>query len=120
MNKFSYFLKKTCENKKSLENWPRKKNEALTNLTNSLEYFERLVRLEFQLANFIDDVRQDDRFKCVNNIGELSIMHVETEKVCSLWFDLLAYQIGIDLTSADRECWKNIFGEESSETEVEK
>ena len=39
-----------------------------------------LVRLEFQLATFIDDMRQDDRFRNASNIGELSIMLVATKK----------------------------------------
>ena len=39
-----------------------------------------LIRLEFQLANFIDDMRQDDRFRNASNIGELSIMLVATKK----------------------------------------
>jgi hypothetical protein len=26
-----------------------------------------LTRLEFQLGTFIDDIRQDDRFKCLKN-----------------------------------------------------
>jgi hypothetical protein len=32
-----------------------------------------LLRLELQLEIFIDDMRKDDRFKCVNHLGELSI-----------------------------------------------
>ncbi|XP_044365275.1 zinc finger MYM-type protein 1 isoform X2 [Triticum aestivum] len=39
-----------------------------------------LIRLEFQLTNFIDDMRQDDRFRNASNIGELSIMLVATKK----------------------------------------
>ena len=39
-----------------------------------------LIRLELQLEIFIDDMRKDDRFKCINHLGELSIMLVETKK----------------------------------------
>ena len=39
-----------------------------------------LIRLEFQLTTFIDDMRQDDRFRNASNIGELSIMLVATKK----------------------------------------
>nr|XP_020195096.1 zinc finger MYM-type protein 1-like [Aegilops tauschii subsp. strangulata] len=39
-----------------------------------------LVRLEFQLDTFIDDMRQDDRFRSARNIGELSVMLVGTNK----------------------------------------
>ena len=39
-----------------------------------------LVRLEFQLGTFIDDMRKDDRFKCLKTLGELSIKLVETKK----------------------------------------
>ncbi|XP_047086721.1 uncharacterized protein LOC124698260 [Lolium rigidum] len=39
-----------------------------------------LIRLEFQLDTFINDMRRDDRFKCVNHLGELSIKLVETNK----------------------------------------
>ena len=43
-----------------------------------------LMRLEFQLDTFIDDMRKDDRFKCVNHLGELSTMLVETKKASCL------------------------------------
>jgi hypothetical protein len=36
-----------------------------------------LIRLEFQVHAFIDYMREDDRFKCVNHLGELYIMLVE-------------------------------------------
>ena len=39
-----------------------------------------LMRLSFQLDNFIDDMRSDDRFKSLNNLGELSTKLVETRK----------------------------------------
>jgi hypothetical protein len=39
-----------------------------------------LIRLEPQLANFIDDMRTDDRFNGLNSLGELSIKLVETNK----------------------------------------
>lgn len=39
-----------------------------------------LVRLEFQLGTFIDDMRNDDRFKELKTLGELSIKLVETQK----------------------------------------
>ena len=43
-----------------------------------------LIRLEFQLETFIEDMRKDDRFKCVNHLGELSTMLVETKKAYCL------------------------------------
>jgi hypothetical protein len=43
-----------------------------------------LIRLELQLEIFIDDMRKDVRFKCVNHLGELSILLVETKKACCL------------------------------------
>ena len=46
-----------------------------------------LIRLEFQLENFIDDMRKDERFKCVNHLGELSTLLVETKK--HLVYDLV-------------------------------
>ena len=46
-----------------------------------------LIRREFQLETFIDDMRKDDRLKCVNHLGELSIMLVETKK--HLVYDLV-------------------------------
>ena len=46
-----------------------------------------LIRLEFQLETFIEDVRKYDRFKCVNHLGELSTMLVETKK--HLVYDLV-------------------------------
>ncbi len=39
-----------------------------------------LMKLELQLDTYIDDMREDDRFKGQNNIGELSIKLVETKK----------------------------------------
>ncbi|KAK9664959.1 hypothetical protein RND81_14G080100 [Saponaria officinalis] len=39
-----------------------------------------LIRLEFQLYHFIDDVRKDARFESVQDIGQLSMMLVETNK----------------------------------------
>ena len=46
-----------------------------------------LIRPDFQLDTFIDDMRKDDRFKCVNHLGELSVMLVETKK--HLVYDLV-------------------------------
>jgi hypothetical protein len=46
-----------------------------------------LTRLEFQLGTFIDDMRHDDRFKCLETLGELSIKLVETQK--HVLFDLV-------------------------------
>ena len=40
-----------------------------------------LLRLEPQLEIFIDDMRKDDRFKCINHVGELSIKLVETKSM---------------------------------------
>jgi hypothetical protein len=39
-----------------------------------------LIRLELQLEIFIDDMRKDGRFKCVNHLGEISILLVEIKK----------------------------------------
>jgi hypothetical protein len=39
-----------------------------------------LIRLEPQLANFIDDMRTDDRFNGLNSLAEISIKLVETNK----------------------------------------
>ena len=39
-----------------------------------------LMRLSFQLDNFIDDMRSDERFKGLKNLGELSTKLVETKK----------------------------------------
>ncbi|XP_052137749.1 uncharacterized protein LOC127756460 [Oryza glaberrima] len=39
-----------------------------------------LMKLELQLDTYIDDMREDDRLKGLNNIGELSIKLVETKK----------------------------------------
>lgn len=39
-----------------------------------------LVKLELQLDTYIDDMREDDRFKGLHNLGELSIKLVETKK----------------------------------------
>jgi hypothetical protein len=39
-----------------------------------------LIRLEFQLDTFLDDVRRDNRFKCMYYLGELSILLIETKQ----------------------------------------
>ena len=58
----------------------------LHNVTRLAEFYPKdisatdLVRLEFQLGTFIDDVRKDDRFKYLKTLGELSIKLVETKK----------------------------------------
>lgn len=39
-----------------------------------------LMRLSFQLDNFIDDMRSDDKFKGLKNLGELSTKLIETRK----------------------------------------
>jgi hypothetical protein len=67
------------------------------NPTNSFDYFDvsklmriakfypkdissmDLVRLEFELGTFIEDMRRDDRFTCLKTLGELSIKLVETQ-----------------------------------------
>ena len=38
------------------------------------------IRVETQIVNFIDDMRRDERFKDLNNLGELSTKLVETRK----------------------------------------
>jgi hypothetical protein len=53
-------------------------------------------------------MRKDVRFKCVNHLGELSILLVETKKACCLWFGLHASQIDIALTGGNDECWKTL------------
>lgn len=40
----------------------------------------QLIRLQFQLDIFIDDMRKDDRFIGLNSLGELSIRLVKTNK----------------------------------------
>jgi hypothetical protein len=40
-----------------------------------------LIRLEFQLKTFIDDMRRDDRFKCANHLGDF---FVENQKASCL------------------------------------
>jgi hypothetical protein len=46
-----------------------------------------LIRLELQLEIFIDDMRKDVRFKCVNHLGDLSILLVETKSMLfMIWF----------------------------------
>ncbi|XP_066324611.1 uncharacterized protein [Miscanthus floridulus] len=39
-----------------------------------------LLRLELQLDNYIDDIRQDDRFKGLENIVDLSVKLVQTKR----------------------------------------
>jgi hypothetical protein len=39
-----------------------------------------LVRLAFQLDNFIEDMRKDDRFTNLQNLSQLSMKLVETKK----------------------------------------
>uniref|UniRef100_A0A0A9BHB4 HAT C-terminal dimerisation domain-containing protein n=1 Tax=Arundo donax TaxID=35708 RepID=A0A0A9BHB4_ARUDO len=39
-----------------------------------------LTRLSFQLDNFIDDMRSDNRFNDLKTLGELSVKLVETQK----------------------------------------
>jgi hypothetical protein len=39
-----------------------------------------IMELELQLDNYIDDVREDDRFQGLNTLGELSVKMVDTTK----------------------------------------
>ncbi|XP_066311260.1 uncharacterized protein [Miscanthus floridulus] len=82
---------------------------ATFNPSNSFEYFDakklrrlaefypkdfsnnNLLRLELQLDNYIDDMRQDDRFKGLENIVDLSVKLVQTRrhKVYDMVYELL-------------------------------
>ena len=64
-----------------------------------------LIRLEFQLDTFIHDMRKDDRFKCVNHLGELSVMLVETKKhvVYDLVYTLLKLILILPVATASVE-----------------
>jgi hypothetical protein len=39
-----------------------------------------LLRLDLQLENFIDDMREDKMFKGLNNLVDLSVKLVETKR----------------------------------------
>ena len=82
---------------------------ATFNPSNSFEYFDakklrrlaefypkdfsnnNLLRLELQLDNYIDDMRQDDRFKGLEDIVDLSVKLVQTRrhKVYDMVYELL-------------------------------
>jgi hypothetical protein len=67
-----------------------------------------LIRLEFQLETFIDDMRKYDRFKCVNHLGELSVLLVETKK--HLVYDLVYILLKlISVLPATTIMWKEYF-----------
>ena len=64
-----------------------------------------LIRLEFQLDTFIHDMRKYDRFKCINHLGELSVMLVETKKhvVYDLVYTLLKLILILPVATASVE-----------------
>jgi hypothetical protein len=64
-----------------------------------------LIRLEFQLETFIDDMRKDVRFISVNHLGELSILLVETKKhlVYDLVYTLLKLILILPVATANVE-----------------
>ena len=47
-----------------------------------------VLRLEMQLDNFIDDIRQDDSFKGLNNLVDLSANSLLKQRgiKCMTWF----------------------------------
>jgi len=50
-----------------------------------------LVKLELQLDNYIDDIRDEDSFKCLTNLVVLSVKLVQTGRhnVYDMVYDLL-------------------------------
>ena len=64
-----------------------------------------LMRLPFQLDNFIDDMRSDDRFKDLNNLGDLSIKLVQTKKheIYKLLYLLLKLVLLLSVATASVE-----------------
>jgi hypothetical protein len=64
-----------------------------------------LRRLETQLDNSIDDVRKDDSFKCLNNLVDLSVKLVETnrDQVYDLVYLLLKLVLTLPVTTTSVE-----------------
>ena len=96
---------------------------ATFNPSNSFEYFDakklrrlaefypkdfsnnNLLRLELQLDNYIDDMRQDDRFKGLENIVDLSVKLVQTRrhKVYDMVYELLKLVLLLPVATASVE-----------------
>jgi len=64
-----------------------------------------LLKLELQLDNYIDDIRQDDRFKGLDNIIDLSVKLVETKrhKVYDMVYELLKLVLLLPVATASVE-----------------
>jgi len=64
-----------------------------------------LLRLELQLDNYIDDIRQDDRFKGLENIVDLSVKLVQTKrhKVYDMVYQLLKLVLLLPVATASVE-----------------
>jgi hypothetical protein len=64
-----------------------------------------LIRLDLQLETFIDDIRKYYRFKCVNNLGDISIFLVQIKKhvVYDLVYTLLKLILLLPVATANAE-----------------
>ena len=64
-----------------------------------------LRRLELQLDNYIDDIKQDDRFKGLENIVDLSVKLVQTKrhKVYDMVYELLKLVLLLPVATASVE-----------------
>jgi hypothetical protein len=64
-----------------------------------------LIRLDLQLETFIDDIRKYYRFKCVNNLGDISIFLVQIKKhvVYDLVYTLLKLILLLPVATANVE-----------------
>jgi len=64
-----------------------------------------LLRLELQLQNYIDDISQNDSFKVLENIVNLSVMLVETKrhKVYDMVYELLKLVLLLPVATASVE-----------------
>jgi hypothetical protein len=64
-----------------------------------------LLKLELQLDNYIDDVRQDDSFKGLENLVDLSVKLVQTKrhKVYDMVYLLLKLVLFLQVATASVE-----------------
>jgi len=64
-----------------------------------------VLKLELQLDNYIDDIRQDDSFKGLNNLIDLSVKLVETKrhKVYDMVYLLLKLVLLLPVATASVE-----------------
>jgi len=64
-----------------------------------------LLKLELQLDNYIDDMRQNDRFKGLDNIVDLSVKLVETKmhKMYDMVYELLKLVLLLHVASTNVE-----------------